>query len=130
MRTILNFNEYPQNQAIHLEKVNDSSNQVEIAEVNYNPDSNLELVLQSPLFIRTPRNIKISGDRLTLTLEEFVRADYPDRAPEFAWASFFYHTYVRFHHISFLLPGDDFYMIKSAVLPEALYLKIVLGMAD
>nr|WP_319512327.1 hypothetical protein [uncultured Draconibacterium sp.] len=130
MRTILNFNEYPQNQAIHLEKVNDSSNQVEIAEVNYNPDSNLELVLQSPLFIRTPRNIKISGDRLTLTLEEFVRADYPDRTPEHAWASFFYHTYVRFHHISFLLPGDDFYMIKSAVLPEALYLKIVLGMAD
>ena len=130
MRTILNFNEYPQNQAVHLEKVNDSSNQVEIAEVNYNPDSNLELLLQSPLFIRTPRNIKIMGDRLTLTLEEFVQADYPDRAAEFAWASFFYHSYVRFHHISFLLPGDDFYMIKSAVIPQDLYLKIVLGMAD
>ncbi|WP_321371960.1 hypothetical protein [uncultured Draconibacterium sp.] len=130
MRTILNFNEYPQNQAVHLEKVNDSSNQVEIAEVIYNTDSNLELLLQSPLFIRTPRNIKIEGDRLTLTLEEFVRAEYPDRAPEFAWASFFYHSYVRFHHISFLLPGDDFYMIKSAVVPEDLYLKIVLGMAD
>lgn len=130
MRTILNFNEYPQNQAVHLEKVNDSSNQVEIAEVIYNTDSNLELLLQSPLFIRTPRNIKIEGDRLTLTLEEFVRAEYPDGAPEFAWASFFYHSYVRFHHISFLLPGDDFYMIKSAVVPEDLYLKIVLGMAD
>lgn len=130
MRTILNTNEYAQNQAINLEKINDSSNQVEIAKVNYNQDSNLELLLQSPLFIRTPRNIKITGDRLTLTLEEFVRADYPDRAPEFAWASFFYHSYVRFHHISFLLPGDDFYMIKSALLPEALYLKIVLGMAD
>ncbi|WP_163326206.1 hypothetical protein [Draconibacterium mangrovi] len=130
MRTIQNINEYAQNQAIHLEKINDSSNQVEIAEVNYTPESNLELLLQSPLFIRSPRNIKIAGDRLTLTLEEFVRADYPDRAPEFAWASFFYHTYVRFHHISFLLPGDDFYMIKSALLPEALYLKIVLGMAD
>ncbi len=130
MRTIQYFNEYPQNQAIHLEKVNDSSNQVEIANVTYNPNSHLELVLQSPLFIRTPRNIKISGDRLTLTLEEFVRAEYPDRAPEFAWASFFYHTYVRFHHISFLLPGDDFYMIKSAVIPQDLYLKIVLGMAD
>ncbi|MDX8340454.1 hypothetical protein SLH46_14725 [Draconibacterium sp. IB214405] len=130
MRTIQYFNEYPQNQAIHLEKVNDSSNQVEIADITYNQDSNLELVLQSPLFIRTPRNIKIAGDRLTLTLEEFVRAEYPDRAPEFAWASFFYHTYVRFHHISFLLPGDDFYMIKSAVIPQDLYLKIVLGMAD
>ncbi|KJF43230.1 hypothetical protein [Draconibacterium sediminis] len=130
MRTILNINEYAQNQAIHLEKINDSSNQVEIAEVNYTPESNLELLLQSPLFIRSPRNIKIAGDRLTLTLEEFVRADYPDRAPEFAWASFFYHSYVRFHHISFLLPGDDFYMIKSALLPEAIYLKIVLGMAD
>ena len=130
MRTILNINEYAQNQAIHLEKINDSSNQVEIAEVNYTPESNLELLLQSPLFIRSPRNIKIAGDRLTLTLEEFVRADYLDRAPEFAWASFFYHSYVRFHHISFLLPGDDFYMIKSALLPEALYLKIVLGMAD
>lgn len=130
MRTTLNFNEYQYNQAINIEKINDSSNQVEIEEVAYNPDSNLELLLKSPLFIRTPRNIKIAGDRLTLTLEEFVRADYPDRSPEFAWASFFYHTYVRFHHISFLLPGDDFFMVYSAVVPEDLYLKIVLGMAD
>ncbi|HYQ55923.1 MAG TPA: hypothetical protein VEP89_01165 [Draconibacterium sp.] len=130
MRTMQNFNEYKYNQDIYLEKVNDSTNQVEIAEVTYNPDRNLELLLQSPLFIRTPRNIKILGDRLTLTLEEFVRADYPDRAPEYAWASFFYHTYVRFHHISFLLPGDDFYMVKSMVLPDKLYLKIVLGMTD
>lgn len=130
MRTILNFEKYQSNQAINLKKINDSTNQVEIAEVTYNPDSNLELLLKSPLFIRTPRNIKILGDRLTLTLEEFVRADYPDRAPEFAWASFYYHTYVRFHHISFLLPGDDFYLVKSAIVPEDLYLKIVLGMAD
>ena len=39
MRTILNFNEYPQKpSSFILKKVNDSSNQVEIAEVIYNTD--------------------------------------------------------------------------------------------
>jgi len=129
MRTTLYNNQEQSSYSLfHIEKLSDSTNNVKISGFYSSPQGNgWELNLFSPLFYQEPNNIKVNGNKLIVTLEEPVITFYPDKKTEHAWGSFFYHTYIRFHRVIFLLPGENFFMVKSVLIPENLMLKVILA---
>lgn len=106
---------------------NNSPHNVEISKFDMSPQKpNAELTLQSPLFTRPPHNIRIKDNKLILIIEEMVEINHADNESERTWASYYYHSYVRFHHISFMLPTNELTVQELTVDTKNKILKIIL----
>ncbi len=129
MRTYLNTQQDQSSYSLyHIEKLSDSTKNVQITGFYSSPQgAGWELILYSPLFKKEPNNIKVNDNKLVITIEESVKTLTQDRFPEYAWGNYFYHSYVRFHQVIFLLPGDNFFMVKSVLIPDELMLKVILA---
>lgn len=109
-------------------KTNDEANRVEIVDFISNIKNNrYHLILHSSLFTHEPVQIKTNENKLILIIDELKHTPRNKQMPQNNWERFYYHSYARLHNISFLLPGDNFFLVQSILVPENFLLKIILA---
>lgn len=87
----------------------------------------LVITLFSMLFLENQFKIKLNGDKVILQFIEKV--EYGRSAAVFVcdWQSYVPQTYSRIRKFSFVLPGDNFYILRQFMIPERFLLKIFLA---
>jgi hypothetical protein len=111
-----------------LFKLNDVENRVQVVDFISSPKSNKqEIILHSRLFNQEPVQIKTKDNKLILIVEELVVTAHNNSIPQDNWGRYYYHSYVRLYNISFLLPGENFFLVKSILSSKDLILRIILA---
>lgn len=101
---------------------------VKILDIVSNPKTKQhELTLESQLFSEEPVNVSVHGNKLNLIVSELVDVSRSTKLQHYNWQSYFYQSYTRMQNITVFLPGDNFFMIRSFLIPEKFLLKIILG---
>ncbi len=101
---------------------------VKILDFVSNPEmQQQELTLQSQFFTEEPVNVSVHGNKLNLIVSELVDVSRSTKFQHYNWQSYFYQSYTRMQNITVFLPGDNFFIIKSFLVPEKFLLKIILG---
>ena len=92
------------------------------------PDKNQVVVtLYSKLFSENQIKVFIRGNKIMILITEHVDSGKSATVYFSDWQSFYPQSYTRIRNISFLLPGDNFYLLRYFQVPEEFILKIILG---
>lgn len=102
----------------------------EVKLVDYTRDLDRDriiIILSSLLFADNNVNIYIRGNKMAVVVTEIVDTTYSPTSFVTDWQRFTQRTYERMHNLNFVLPGENFFLLRHFVLPEKYLLKIILG---
>ena len=85
------------------------------------------ITLCSSIFLNNQVKVTIKNKKLILVISENVNTRKSIWMPVNDWEHCTRQTYKRIHNIGILLPGDNFYIIRHFLIPDKLFLRIVLG---
>ena len=102
----------------------------EVKLVDYTRDldkGRIIIILSSLLFADNNVKIYIRDNKMAVVVTEIVDTTYSPTSFVTDWQRFTQRTYERMHNLNFVLPGDNFFLLRHFVLPEKYLLKIILG---
>ncbi|MDB4581597.1 hypothetical protein N9164_00455 [Draconibacterium sp.] len=85
------------------------------------------ITLCSRQFLDNPVKVTIRDKKLIIIISEFVDARKNIWKPVNDWEQYMMQSYTRMHNVSLLLPGDNFYILRHFLIPDKLFLRVVLG---
>ncbi len=84
------------------------------------------ITLYSRMFADSSVRIVLKEDKVFIVVSEVVDMAFSSVFVS-DWQGYTQQKYTRFHNVSLLLPGDNFYLLKHFVVSENYLLKIFLG---
>ncbi len=129
MKAIINLNEVSENQISQNNAfANAETDEVKVIEYREVPDKNQIVVsLHSALFSENQIQVLIRGNKVIILITEQVVSGKTAGVYFSDWQSFYPQSYSRIRNVSFMLPGDNFYLLRYIQIPEEFFLKIILG---
>lgn len=83
--------------------------------------------LYSRLFSDNHVDVLIRGNKIVLLITEKVETGQSATMYVSDWQSYYPLSYQRMRNVSLILPGDNFYLLRHALIPDEFMLKIILG---